>query len=150
MTIHKEDTLVFVAQKAFIKRGDKVLVMRDPRYVTDTDVGLDFPGGKYRFPNDITDELTREVTEETGLTMRIGRPFYVWTAEYKEKKKAHKKAYLVGFLCEYVSGEVKLSDEHDKFEWVDEKNYKRWYEPTGYFKALEEYFIAVRTRSSAG
>jgi len=144
MAVDEKDTQVFVGQKAFIKRGHKVLVMRDPNYVTDTEVGLDFPGGKYRYPGNILEELTREVTEETALKIKIGRPFFVWTAKYREPERKNQKVYLVGFLCKHISGEVKLSNEHDRYEWVDKKTYKKWAEPTGYFKALEEYFKVIK------
>lgn len=143
MSIHKLDTLVFVGQKAFIKRKDEVLVLRDPLYAVDGQVGLDFPGGKYRWGNDIFDELMREVNEETSLAIRIGKPFTTWTAQYRDGEEHQRRVYLVGYLCEYVSGDVRLSDEHDKYEWVDRKSYERWYEDTGYFKALEEYFRLV-------
>ena len=144
MAVHKLDTLVFVGQKAFIRRRDKILVLRDPKYAVNGEVGLDFPGGKYRWGHDIFDELIREVVEETSLNIKIGRPFVTWTAEYKVRKKDHRKVYLVGYLCDWVSGEVKLSDEHDKFEWVDEKSYKNWRENTGYFRALAEYFNIIK------
>ena len=140
MAIHKLDTQMYVGQKAFIKRGDKVLVMRDPKYAINGDVGLDFPGGKYRFGNDIHEELKREIDEETSLKVKIGKPFTTWFAEYLDVEKHQKRVYLVGFICNYVSGEVRLSEEHDKFEWVDRESYRKWYENTDYFKALEEYF----------
>ena len=140
MTVDKLDTLVFVGQKAFIHKGDKVLVLRDPDYAVGSDVGLDFPGGKYRWGNDIHDELQREVTEETGLKITIGKPFTVWKSQSRNQDLQLSKMYLVGFFAEYVSGEVILSDEHDKFEWVDKKSYQKWQEDTDYFRALEEYF----------
>jgi 8-oxo-dGTP diphosphatase len=131
---------MFVAQKAFIKRGNKVLVMRDPKYAINGDVGLDFPGGKYRWGESLEEELQREVIEETGLKIKIGKPFVTWT-NYKLKTKGqHANVLSIGYLCEYVSGNVVLSDEHDMFEWVNKKSYKKWKENSGYFKALEEYF----------
>lgn len=130
---------MFVGQKAFINKGGKVLVLRDPNYIVNGQVGLDFPGGRFRWGNNTEDELLREVREETGLEIKIGKPFYCWT-NYDHKTKGAKRIFLVGFLCEWVSGEVRLSDEHDKFEWVDEDTYKNWKEDNDYFKALEYYF----------
>ena len=132
MGVHKLDTKIYVGQKAFINKDGKVLVLRDAE-----DKDLDFPGGKYRWGGDIENELKREVTEETGLEIEIGKPFATWTAVHGNGTR---QMFLVGYLCEYKSGNVKLSDEHAEFEWVDENSYKKWKENSGYFRALKEYF----------
>ena len=31
---------------------------------------------------------------------------------------------ILGYDCEYISGDIKISDEHDFFEWVDIKTFK--------------------------
>lgn len=141
MTLHKLDTHMYVSQKAFVQKGNKLLVLRDPRYKVGGQVGLDFPGGKYRWGQDLHEELLREVEEETGLEIKIGEPFFVWT-NYKRKSNDPDRVnvYSIGYLCKYVSGQVRLSEEHNKFEWVDKKSYKKWKENTGYFKAVEAYF----------
>ena len=141
MSVHKLDTQMYVGQKAFINKAGKVLVLRDPRYSVDGQSGLDFPGGKYRWGESLEEELQREVTEETGLRIKIGRPFATWTNDsHHETYEGQTNVYCVGYLCNYLSGEIKLSDEHTGFEWVDKNSYKKWKENTGYFKALEEYF----------
>ncbi len=135
MGIDKLDTKLFVGQKAFIGRDGKVLVLCDAE-----DKNLDFPGGKYRWGGDIFEELQREVTEETGLEIKIGKPFITWTAEHGNGTR---QLFLVGYFCEYKSGKVRLSGEHSDYEWVDKDSYKRWKENSGYYKALEEYFKIV-------
>jgi 8-oxo-dGTP diphosphatase len=140
----KKDALFCVGQKAFIEKDGKVLVINDPIG------GLDFPGGKMQEGeakkgdySSLMNALKREVREETSLEIEIFNPFAVW---YNEPPKNHrnygKKVYLVGFKCKYVSGDVKLSDEHDNFKWVDNNNYKEVYEDSDYFKALEKYFLS--------
>lgn len=134
-----KDTLVYVGQKAFIKKGNKILVLRDPHYVKNGQVGLDFPGGRFRYGGDPEEELLREVDEETGLVIKVGKPFTVWTNK-NHARVMPKPIYLIAFICTYQSGEVTLSDEHDKFEWVDKNTYKNWHEDNDYFKALDKYF----------
>lgn len=51
-----------------------------------------------------------------------------------------KKVCIVGFKCRYVSGDVKLSDEHNAYRWVDKNNYKEMDDGSDYFGALEKYF----------
>lgn len=140
MSVQKLDTRVYVGQKAFINRRGKILVLRDPKRAIGGQIGLDFPGGKYRWQGNIQRELAREVTEETGLSIKIGRPFITWTNYKLRFIGKNARIFLIGYLCEYILGEVKLSDEHDKFEWVDKETYKNWKEDTAYFRALEEYF----------
>ena len=48
--------------------------------------------------------------------------------------------YLIGFRCKYRKGEVKLSNEHDKFLWVDKNDFREVDDGSAYFRALEKYF----------
>ncbi|MDE2079685.1 MAG: NUDIX domain-containing protein [Patescibacteria group bacterium] len=133
-----EDKQFFVGQKAFIRKGDEVLVLFDPR------IGLDFPGGKIQEgENDFDEALRREVREETGLEIEIGAPFHRWYFEFGAgHRNAGKQVFLVGFKCAYRSGEIKLSDEHDSFRWVSKDTYRELDRGDGdeYFRALEKYF----------
>ena len=141
MTVHKLDTKVYFGQKAFIRKGGKILVLRDPEVIVSGQKGIDLPGGKYRYGKNLEDELRREVREETGLEIEIGKPFTVWTYYgLKANKSIMSHSVLVGYLCTYKSGTVKLSSEHDEFEWVDKVTYKKWEDKTQDFKALETYF----------
>lgn len=38
------------------------------------------------------------------------------------------------------SGEIKLSDEHNKFKWVDKSDYSEVDDGSDYFDALKKYF----------
>lgn len=131
-----KDQLLYVGQKAFIDKGGEVLVLNDPQ------LGMDYPGGKVQEgETDFKETLRREVREETGLEIEVGDPFFQWYIEFEEgHRNAGKKVYLVGFRCKYVSGEVKLSDEHDKLKWVNKDNYKELDDGSDYFKALVKYF----------
>lgn len=131
-----EDQLLYVGQKAFIEKGNKVLVLMDP------DLGLDFPGGKIQEgETDVTESLKREVREETGLEIEKGDAFCTWFNIFgPDHRNAGKKVYLVGFRCTYVSGEVVLSSEHSEYKWVDQKTYRELNDGSEYFKALQKYF----------
>ena len=133
-----EDKQFYVGQKAFIANAKgEVLVLNDPIE------GLDFPGGKIQEgETDFAEALKREVREETGLEIEVGAPFVTWYNKFSEgeHRNAGKEVYLVGFKCQYFFGEIKLSDEHDKFQWVSQENYKSVNDGTNYFKALEKYF----------
>src|SRR3989338_6849552 len=109
-----DDALFCVGQKAFIEKDGKVLILGDPTE------GLDFPGGKIQDgeakdadASSLVLALKREVLEETGLEIEVFNPFAVWYHEFpKGHRNYPKMVYLVAFKCTYVSGELKLSDEH--------------------------------------
>jgi len=137
-----KDALFCVGQKAFIEKDGKVLVLNDHKW------GMDFPGGKIQegeaVENDLsslTNSLKREVLEETGLEIEVGDPFAVWYHEFPpDHRNSGLVVYLVGFKCKYISGELKLSDEHDKFVWVGKDTYKELEEDDDYYRTLEKYF----------
>ena len=139
----KDDALFCVGQKAFIEKDGKVLILGDPVE------GLDFPGGKIQEGEakdgdvfSLIRSLKREVKEETGLEIEVFNPFAVWYHEFpKGHRNYGKVVYLVAFKCRYISGELKLSDEHDKFRWVDKNDYKEVDDGSDYFDVLRKYFI---------
>lgn len=74
----------------------------------------DFPGGKVD-PGEALDEAARrEVFEETGLEIEIGRVLGAAESESPAKRIA----YLI-LEGRVVSGEVRLSDEHEEYAWVE-------------------------------
>ena len=138
----KNDALFCVGQKAFIEKDGKVLVLNDPVE------GLDFAGGKIQEGEakdgdalSLIRSLKREVREETDLEIEVFNPFAVWYHEFSKGHRNYGKVvYLVAFKCKYVSGEFKLSDEHDKFRWVDKNDYKEVDDGSDYFDVLRKYF----------
>lgn len=138
----KPDALFCVGQKAFIEKDGKVLVLFDPTH------GLDFPGGKIQEGEakdgeveSLVDSLKREVREETSLEIEVFDPFAVWYHEFPSShRNSGKVVYLVAFRCKYVSGEVKLSSEHNNLSWVDKTDYKRVDDGSDYFAVLKKYF----------
>ncbi len=131
-----EDKFFCFGQKAFINKNDEVLVIFDPI------LGLDFPGGKIQEGElDFDEALKREVREETALEIEVGPPFFRWFIEFPPEHRNYKKdSILIGFKCKYVFGEVKISNEHTKYKWVNKNNFRKLDDGSGYFKALEKYF----------
>jgi 8-oxo-dGTP diphosphatase len=141
----KNDALFCIAQKALIEKDGKVLV------IFDLEGRLDFPGGKIRKGeakdrdvSSLIKSLQREVREETNLEIEVFNPFAVW---YNELPRGHKNypkmIYVVAFKCKYVSGELKLSNEHNKFRWVDKSNYQEVDDRSNYFDVLRKYFTDI-------
>lgn len=130
-----EDAVFYVGQKAFINKGGEVLVLGMKN-------SLRYPGGKIQDgEDDLVESLKREVREETGLEITVGEPFVTWKYVFKNTHKfAGKNLFLVGYKCEYVSGEVVLNDEHDSYRWVNKDNYHEVDDGDTAFKVLKQYF----------
>lgn len=135
----QEDRLFFVGQKAFIEKDRKILILNDPW------VGLDFPGGKMqKGETNLIAALRREIKEETSLEIKIGLPFFTWCAVIKNPKHKYvgEKVIVIAYKCTYLSGKLTLSDEHDKYFWVDKDSYKEYDFNDDMKKALKIYFAA--------
>lgn len=70
---------LFIATKAFIVNNGKVLVLRESTQYSDGgNAGrFDVPGGRLNPGEHFEEVLKREVKEETGLEVTIGKPVYV-------------------------------------------------------------------------
>lgn len=132
-----DDLLIYIGQKAFIEKDGQVLVLIVPK------LGLDFPGGKIQEgEKDFLEALRREVREETNLEIEIGEPFVTWRFDFgPDHLKAGKKIYMVGFKCKYLSGDVRLSDEHSEFYWVNKENYREVDPKSNWHWILDKYFL---------
>lgn len=109
-----------LTQKAFLVRpgpsGDELLVLRDARSGRG-----DLPGGRLdegELHGEWRDALARELVEELGPEAR-------WTLDpaprFWFKHRIHASGYdALGFAwtARWEGGEVALSEEHDRLDWV--------------------------------
>jgi 8-oxo-dGTP diphosphatase len=114
-----------VAAKALIvDETGKVLILREASTYDDgTNIGrYHLPGGRTEPGEKFFDALHREVAEETGLEVTPLVPIYVgeWFPTIKGEKN-HITAIF--YACRAAPGEVRLSDEHDHYEWIEPEAY---------------------------
>jgi 8-oxo-dGTP diphosphatase len=94
--------------KSVVARDGKVLVL------TRADGRPDLPGGRLEEKENFEQCLHREIQEETGITVRI-----LWIiAEWRYEKGPELTVAGITYLCEYLSGDVKLSSEHREYCWM--------------------------------
>jgi 8-oxo-dGTP diphosphatase len=108
-----------VAGKAVIRKNGKILLLQRS-LDSDYEPGLwEFPGGKISYGEALIEGLQREVAEETGLLIRVGPPIDTWNF-LKEP------FWVTGvtFCSDFIKGDVKLSDEHCAFKWIDPTDYQ--------------------------
>lgn len=131
---------LFVATKAFIRFGGKVLILRESsKYIDGTNVTkYDVVGGRIQPGQRFDESLLREIDEETKLKVTLGKPFFV--NEWRPVVKGE-QWQIVGtfFVCEATSAKVVLSDDHDSFEWIDPNDYKNYNLIENLVPAFETY-----------
>jgi 8-oxo-dGTP diphosphatase len=104
-----------IAAKAIIFDRDRVLILRkswEERSAKDSH-GWDFPGGGLEPAEPLMDALAREVKEETGLSVKVVAPAYIYDEIQEEKH-----LIIIKFACDQPSGELVLSSEHESHLWI--------------------------------
>jgi 8-oxo-dGTP diphosphatase len=109
-----------VSFKLILRKNNKILAL------TESATGfLDFPGGrieKNEIKLPIKDLFKREIVEELGrdVKYKIMGP----AIQYRRYNKYTKMHVLItAYEAKYLSGQIKLSGEHSKYEWVDPNKY---------------------------
>ena len=73
----------------------------------------EFPGGKLEEGESHEACLLREIKEELNIEIKIVEPLKPNSHHYPNGKEIQ----LVPFICEYISGDLKLA-EHADFKWL--------------------------------
>jgi 8-oxo-dGTP diphosphatase len=125
-----------VALKGAIFNKNKFLIIKRSNKTRGEHGYWEFPGGRMEYGETPDETLGRELLEEVGLKVEIIKPLNTWSFFRDENTQ------IVGitYLCDAVSSEVILSEEHVDFAWVtfeDLRNYnikpsiieqiERWY-----------------------
>lgn len=113
-----------------VQRGEYVLVVR--RKHSEGKLLWQFPGGTVEEGETFEDAVIRELKEETGINAKVVK-------NLGERIHPYTKKYMVYIACEYINGELHISDEDlDKVEWVKQKNLEKYFS-TPIYEAVAEY-----------
>ncbi len=107
---------VWLSVKAVIVKDDKILILRRSKKEDFHTGKWDLPGGHMDKNEGVTEALKREIKDETNLEVEIGEILAL--REYPRGHKMFNKIKALRFIAYHKSGKVKLSEEHDKFEWL--------------------------------
>jgi len=133
----RDYALYQVAIKVLLRKGDEVLML----WVSDGK--FDYPGGRIdnvegKVP--LSQILAREIREEIGTKVKykVGKPLFQFRRFYKEK-------YILQTVYEgeYLGGEIALSEEHEKWFWLNPKTHQ--FKPREFcsreeYEAVTKYF----------
>src|SRR5437763_631252 len=111
------DKRFFLSVKALVKdRSGRYLVLQRSAASKNHAGMWDFPGGKIDLGEAFDAALEREVREETGLKVVLHRVLGAGQSEMSDRMIAYlfMEAHAEG-------GEVRLSEEHDDFAWLEAK-----------------------------
>lgn len=122
------------AAKAFIVKDNKLLLLKRRPNDVHKPGAWDIPGGRLEQGEDPFTGLQRETKEETGLDIEIIKPLDI---HYFVRDDGQQITLLI-FLCSLRSHDVKLSQEHTEYKWVDLKEPIEQF-PQWLYKVIENY-----------
>jgi 8-oxo-dGTP diphosphatase len=121
------DVRLFTATKALVLHKGKVLLLQEsPNYKDGSQIGkLDVVGGRITPGENFEESLKREILEETGLQVKVGKPFFVNESRPVVRGEQW-QVVRIYFEAHSESDIVKLSEDHEKYVWIDPKEYSKY------------------------
>ncbi len=115
----KTQEIYHVSMKVLLRDKDNVLFLYDS-----VENNLDLPGGRIdNTEKDIplSEIIKREVEEELGMEIqyKLGNPIFQFRRYFKDDDL---HVFITVYEAEFLSGEIKLSSEHGRYQWMNLKN----------------------------
>lgn len=134
-----------IATKAVIVNDKgQILILREAdTYEEGTNIGkYHMPGGRLNPGEAFLDGLAREVDEETGLKIEVGKPIFIgeWWPVIKGVKN---QIVEIFFVCKLSAGHVRLSQEHDDYKWIEPASYSQYNVMNPEDRVIEEYLKSI-------
>ncbi|MFH1276447.1 MAG: NUDIX domain-containing protein [Candidatus Woesearchaeota archaeon] len=123
-----------LSAKAFIVRDNKLLLLKRPDHTIHRPGIWELPGGRIKHGENPFLEIMRETKEKTGLEIEVKEPLTV----RHFVRDDNQTITMIIFLCEALNNEVKISDEHVEFTWIDLDKCKGKIHPW-FYKEIDTY-----------
>ena len=104
-----------IAVKAFIVKDNKLLLLRRRSNDVHSPGKWDIPGGRLDIGENPFLGVKREAKEEVNLEINVVLPLDI---QHFTRDDGQEITMII-FLCEPTSNDIKLSEEHQEFKWVD-------------------------------
>ncbi len=125
-----------VAQKALIRRGDEVLIVRD---IGDVDT-WELPGGRLNVGEDPRSGLAREMREELGIEIEVGNVIFLEQFIQLRSGEPHLALIYEAALRSPHADLFLQPDEVAEIAWVNAENWQEYRYFAEYKRALASYF----------
>ena len=107
-----------IVQKAVVLNDDgHILIVRRSSIDSRRPLQWDLPGGQFEDGEEMIASVEREIREETALEVIDTRAIYAKT-ELRKWEAGEASAVFVFYVAYAKSSEVKLSFEHDTYQWL--------------------------------
>ena len=104
-----------VEMKAIIRNSKGKILAVQRCGEQDVEGGIwDIPGGRLFGGEDPVDWLKRRIREETGMKVKIKRPFNVWSFMPNNLLQV----VVITMVADYVESQIRLSEENSDYKWV--------------------------------
>ena len=114
----------YVACHGLIRKNGKYLLTRRSDKNDFMSGYWDIPGGTIEFGEKLEQGLKREIKEESNIKIKPVRIIAAYTNHWPRYKR---QVTQLTYLCDYVSGQVKLNpQEHSEYVWIKKKDIKRY------------------------
>lgn len=127
----KHSLFEITAKAVIVNDEGQVLILKRGKNSKFFPGRYDLPGGGVNDGEGIEAALMREIEEELGIQVEIG-PVIKLTDFNTERNGRPVYVKGVRFLAFYRGGEVRLSDEHEEFEWMDSDRAMQLFQGEGY------------------
>lgn len=115
------DKQMNVIVKGIILYEEKVLILKRSNSDEINPGNWEFVGGTINFGEDLEEALLREIKEETSIKAKIEKILYATTYN----TKPNRYDVIIVYKCHAKNSNVKLSDEHSEYRWVEEKELRQ-------------------------
>ena len=113
-----ESRNILVVSRAIIREDDRILTLQRSQSDTRNPGLWEFPGGKIDEGENVIDGLTREVYEETGLTIKpLSSIAHVESEIIGTGKYAGRLYVSLFYAAQRIGGDLTLSSEHGLAQW---------------------------------
>ena len=141
----EQQILQRIATKALIvnDKGQFIILREADTYEEGTNTGrYHLPGGRLNIGEAFNDGLKREVHEETGIDIEIGKPIYVGEWRPTIKGVPH-QIVAIFFICKPLATKVRLSEEHDDYQWIAPNEVSKFDIMSPEDKVIQEYVSSL-------
>lgn len=133
----KEVPLNLALGVVFDTENKKILIAKRKKQATISGLTWCFPGAKIDYEQDLEEAIKVGIKEKTGLrTESLGSIF----AETHSRNGG--KLFSIYFLCEFIDGKLKISEEFEEMKWISPSEVEEHFE-TQLHPALREYLESL-------